>query len=69
MVKSIKGQFFLSIAVALGFIINSFNYTDFSFRGEFNLPRLLFYLVMIISVYNAGMLTQQYMQSRKEKSK
>lgn len=69
MVKSIKGQFFLSIVVALGFIINSFNYTDFSLRGELHLPKLLFYLVMIISVYNAGMLTQQYIQSRKEKSK
>jgi hypothetical protein len=68
MIKSIKGQFILSIVAALAFIVNSFNYTDFSFEGQLHLPKLIFYLIMIISVFNAGMLTQQYIQSRKGKS-
>lgn len=67
MIKSIKGQFILSIVIALAFTVNSFNYTDFSLEGELHLPKLIFYLIMIISVYNAGMLTQQFIQSKKDK--
>ncbi len=66
MIKSLKGQFILSIVVALCFIINSFNYTNFTGEGEFYFPRLLFYIAMIFSVYNTGMLTQKYIQSKKK---
>lgn len=66
MVKSLKGQFILSILVAFGFIYNSFNYTEFTSEEGFYLPRLLLFIAMIFSVYNAGMLTQKYIQSRKK---
>ncbi len=66
MIISVKGQFILSILVSICFIINSFNYTNFTGEREFYFPRLLFYIVMIFSVYNAGMLTQKYIQSKKK---
>ncbi|GIN87630.1 hypothetical protein J6TS2_40160 [Heyndrickxia sporothermodurans] len=66
MVKSLKVQFILSILVAIAFIYNSFNYTEFSGEGEFYVPRLLLYIAMIFSVYNAGILTQKFIQSKKK---
>ncbi|RHW40133.1 hypothetical protein D1B33_04620 [Lysinibacillus yapensis] len=66
--KTSAGELILSILVALSFVINSFNYTDFTFEGEFALPRLLFYLVMIVSVFNAGLIVQKYIHSKNEKS-
>src|SRR5699024_3427927 len=103
MIKSLKGQFILSILVALAFIYNSFNYIEFTGMDNFYLPRLLLYIsiffsilvvlvfvyvsfyyiefngkekfyltllllyiAMIFSVYNAGILTQKYIQSKKK---
>jgi len=66
MIKSLKGQFILSILVALAFIYNSFNYTEFTGKEEFYFPRLLLYIAMIFSVYIAGILTQKYIQSKKK---
>jgi len=66
MIKSLKGQFILSILVALAFIYNSFNYIEFTGKEKFYLPRLLLYIAMIFSVYNAGILTQKYIQSKKK---
>ncbi|MED3564147.1 hypothetical protein [Bacillus xiapuensis] len=66
MIKSLKGQFILSILVAIGFIYNSFNYIEFTGDSEFYFPQLLLYIAMIFSVYNAGILTQEYIQSKKK---
>ncbi|KGR77082.1 hypothetical protein [Ureibacillus sinduriensis] len=65
--KSSRFELILTIFVAGCFVMNSFYYTDFSYEGEFALPRLLFYLVMIIALFNAGMVTQKFIHSRKEK--
>ncbi|MBU8919288.1 hypothetical protein [Neobacillus sp. 114] len=67
MIKSLKGQFILSILVAICFIYNSFNYTKFTGEGEFHFSQFILYLVMIFSVYNAGILTQKYINQRKSK--
>ncbi len=66
MVKSVKGQFILSIIVAIGFFINSFSYIEFTGEAEFMFNRKLFYFVMILSVFNAGLLTQKYIQTKRK---
>jgi hypothetical protein len=66
--KSLKFELTLTIIVAVCFTWNSFYFTDFTFEGEFHLPRLIFYLIMIVSLFNAGLLTQKYIQFRKDKS-
>lgn len=66
MVKSVKGQFIISILVAIGFFINSFSYIEFTGEAEFMFNRKLFYFVMILSVFNAGLLTQKYIQAKRK---
>ncbi|MBS4191970.1 hypothetical protein KHA94_17535 [Bacillus sp. FJAT-49705] len=63
MIKSVKGQFILSIIVAIGFVANSFFYIDFT---RFLFSQKMFYFVMIFSVFNAGLLTQKYFQTKKK---
>jgi len=41
MIKSLKGQFILSILVALAFIYNSFYYTEFTDRGRILLSQII----------------------------
>lgn len=63
MIKSVKGQFILSIITAILFVTHIFiNVIELS-----GLPDLLFYFIMVLSVYNAGLLTQNYIQTRKTK--
>ncbi|SFA95384.1 hypothetical protein SAMN04488072_104119 [Lentibacillus halodurans] len=57
MVQSVKGQLILSLLVAVGFVIASFSYTEFTVDERFYFTRLIMYFVMIVSVFNAGMLT------------
>ncbi|RJS61138.1 hypothetical protein CJ483_14675 [Bacillus sp. PK3_68] len=66
MVKSIKGQLILSILVSIGFMYTVFSYIEFTEEGRFS--KILFYFVLISSVYNTGMLTEKYLQQRKKKS-
>jgi hypothetical protein len=65
MIRSLKAQWGISIFVAIAFIYHSFSYTELSRAGEFDFPRLCLFLAMIFSVYNAGMLTQKYIHSKK----
>ncbi|CDQ41970.1 MULTISPECIES: hypothetical protein [Virgibacillus] len=65
MVKSIKGQFILSMFVAIAFIYNTSNFTDFIKEDAFHLPYVMFYVAMIASVFNAGICTQKYVEFRK----
>ncbi|CDQ21243.1 hypothetical protein SAMN05192559_11213 [Halobacillus karajensis] len=67
MVKSIKGQFVLILLAAFGFIIHSFSYIEFTGEERFLFNRILFYFIMILSVFNAGMITQKYIHLRKKK--
>lgn len=66
MVRSVKGQFILSVLVAAGFVYHSFSYTEFTGEERFLFIRILFYFAMIVSVFNVGMLTQKYIQSKKK---
>ena len=67
MLKSIKGQFVLILLAAICFVINSFSYIEFTGEERFISVRILFYFIMIVSVFNAGMITQKYIQLRKKK--
>ncbi|WP_166462451.1 hypothetical protein [Psychrobacillus vulpis] len=64
MIKSVKGQFILGIVTAILFVCSTFNYIEFS--GEKKFPQVLFYFAMIFSVYNAGSITQKYIQTKRE---
>ncbi|MBA2176151.1 hypothetical protein H0266_14740 [Halobacillus locisalis] len=66
MVKSIKGQFVLILVAAIGFIIYSFSFIQFTGEERFLPIRVLFYFIMIVSVFNAGMNTQKYIHVRKK---
>lgn len=66
MIKSLKGHFILSIFVAIAFIYSTFSNIDFTFDERISPIRILFFFIMIISVFNAGLLTEKYMQSRKK---
>lgn len=64
MIKSVKGQFILSIIAAILFVIHTF----FNVIELTSFPDILFYFAMVITVYNAGLLTQNYIQTKKAKS-
>lgn len=63
MIKSLKGQLILSIFVAIGFIYTTFS--NIEFIGD-SAIRVLFFFIMICSVFNAGLLTEKYMQTRRK---
>ncbi|UII54184.1 hypothetical protein LS684_10780 [Cytobacillus spongiae] len=67
MIKSLKWPFIVSILVAIGFINHSFSYIEFTGSEQFLFNRMLFYFIMIFSIFNAGMLTQKYVDSRKKR--
>lgn len=67
MIKSIKGQFVLSLCTAIGFIYFNFSHIDFVGNNESVFTRVLFFFIMILSVFNAGILTQKYVQTRNKK--
>jgi CDP-diglyceride synthetase len=65
MFKSLKAQLTLSLLVAGAFIYQSLSYVEFT--GEFRFNQVLIYLIMVVSVYNAGLITQRYVEARKKK--
>lgn len=67
MIKSIKAQFILSMVVAILFVLGSFSYIEFTGMERFQFTRWLMYFAMIISIYNAGLLTQKYIRENKER--
>ncbi|UOQ48999.1 hypothetical protein MUN88_02345 [Gracilibacillus caseinilyticus] len=67
MIKSIKGQFILSLLVALCFVYHSFSYIEFTGEERFLFNRILFFFIMISSIFNAGLFTQKYIQARNKK--
>lgn len=67
MFKSIKVQFVLILLTAIGFVINSFLFIEFTGEERFLRIRILFYFIMLVSVFNAGMITQKYIHVRKKK--
>ncbi|MFB7157641.1 hypothetical protein [Lysinibacillus sp. NPDC056232] len=67
MIKSLKGQFFLSIFVAFGFVYVNFSSIEFIADKRDPTVRVIFFFIMILSVFNAGLLTEKYIQTRKKK--
>ncbi len=68
MIRSAKRQFIQYIIFASLFVIASFSYIEFvDFKNSLFGPTV-FYFLMIIAVFNAGIFTQKYIQSKKENS-
>ncbi|MGE7688509.1 hypothetical protein ACQKMI_04780 [Lysinibacillus sp. NPDC097214] len=67
MIKSLKGQFILSIFVAIGFVYVNFSSIEFIADKRDPVVRVIFFFNMILSVFNAGLLTEKYIQTRKKK--
>ncbi|MCH7321593.1 hypothetical protein LZ480_06765 [Solibacillus sp. MA9] len=67
MIKSLKGQFILSIFVAIGFVYTTFSNVEFNVDKSLLSVRIIFFFIMIVSVFNAGLLTEKYIQTRKKK--
>ncbi|MFF2755810.1 hypothetical protein ACFVR1_19135 [Psychrobacillus sp. NPDC058041] len=65
MIKSLKGQFILSIFVAIGFVYVNFSNIEFTLDERDPTVRVIFFFIMILSVFNAGLLTEKYIQTRK----
>ncbi|SHH55194.1 hypothetical protein [Virgibacillus chiguensis] len=63
MVRSVKGQFICWILISIAFIYVVSTYTEFTGNDVTN---LLFYMVMISSIFNAGMATQKFLDNRKK---
>lgn len=66
MIKSAKGQFILYIITAILFVIASFSYIEFTDNKNSFFGSTFFYFLMIIAVFNAGLFTQKYIQSKKD---
>ena len=67
MINSLKGQFILSIFVAIAFVYSTFYNIDFTVDERISPVRILFFFIMILLVFNAGLLTEKYIQARKKK--
>ncbi|KQL50567.1 hypothetical protein AN964_23230 [Heyndrickxia shackletonii] len=65
MIKSVKNQLILSVITSLLFIV----FTFMNFNNSYQISNLivnLFILITIVSVFNTGILTQKYIQSKEE---
>jgi len=65
LLKSVKVQFILSIITAFLFMINSLSYVEFTGIEAFLFPMKIMYFAMLVAVYNAGIMTQKYLQHKK----
>lgn len=63
MIKSVKGQFVLHVITAILFVISSL--LHFINLGNPSFISILFYFIMISSVFNAGLATEKYLKSKK----
>ena len=66
MIKSLKGQFIFSIFVAICFVYSTFYNIEFTVDKRDPTVRVMFFFIMILSVFNAGLLTEKYIQTRKK---
>ena len=65
-IKSLKWQFIVSILVAIGFVYINFSTIEFIEDKRDPAIRIIFFLIMILSVFNAGLLSEKYIQSKKK---
>lgn len=66
MIKSIKRQLIFSIITASLFVIASFSFIEFTEKEGFLFAPIVYFFIMIFTVYNAGLLTQKYIQSKND---
>jgi len=66
MIKSIKGQLILFIVIAICLMYHSFSNIEFTGDERFLSVRVLFFFIMIFSVFNVGVLTQKYIETKKK---
>ncbi|RCW62133.1 hypothetical protein [Saliterribacillus persicus] len=60
MIKLVKGQFIITLITAILFVFHIFvNVIELS-----GFIDILFYFIMVLAVYNAGLLTQKYIQNK-----
>lgn len=65
MIKSAENQLILSVITSLLFIV----FTFMNFNNSYQISNLIvniFILITIASVFNTGILTQKYIQSKEE---
>lgn len=65
-IKTAKGKFLLYIITAILFVIASFSYIDITENENSFFGSTFFYFLMIIAVFNAGLYTQKYIESKKD---
>ncbi|WP_419962381.1 hypothetical protein [Psychrobacillus sp. BM2] len=65
-VKSLKWQVFVSIFTAICFVYFTFSNIEFSVGKQDPFNQVLFFFIMVVSVFNAGLLTQKYIQTKKK---
>ncbi|MEK4522172.1 hypothetical protein MKX96_11145 [Psychrobacillus sp. FSL W7-1493] len=66
MIKSAKGQLILSTITATLFIIASFSFIQFNDGNRFFFGPVVFYILMLLNVFHAGLLTQKYIQFKND---
>ncbi|NME06442.1 MULTISPECIES: hypothetical protein [unclassified Psychrobacillus] len=66
MIKSAKGQLILSTITATLFIIASFSFIQFNDGNSFFFGPVVFYILMLLNVFHAGLLTQKYIQFKND---
>lgn len=66
MIKSAKGQLILSTITATLFIIASFSFIQFNDDNSFFFGPVVFYILMLLNIYHAGLLTQKYIQYKND---
>ena len=67
MIKSLKGQLILSVFVAICFIYINLSSVEFVANKGDPTVRIIFFFIMVLTVFNAGLLTEKYIQVRKKK--
>ena len=66
MIKSAKGQLIFSTITATLFIIASFSFIQFTDDNRFFFGPAVFYILMLLNVFHAGLLTQKYIHYKNE---
>ncbi|WP_102691928.1 hypothetical protein [Rummeliibacillus pycnus] len=64
MIKSLKWQLIVSLLVSLAFIY--FIISNIKFINGDKFVQIIFFIVMVVSIYNSGVLTQKFIQSKEK---
>jgi len=67
MIRSLKIQLIVSVLIAIGFIYHSLSNIEFTGDDRFLFNWILSFFIMIFSIFNVGILTQKYIQTKRKK--